>query len=29
MSTRVMYRQEAKLINYGRYYQICNNKEKF
>ena len=29
MSTHVMYRQEAKLTNYGRYYQICNNKEKF
>ena len=29
MSTRVMYRQEAKLANYGRYYQIRNNKEKF
>jgi len=29
MGTRVMYRQEAKLTNYGRYYQICNNKKKF
>ena len=29
MGTRVTYRQKAKLTDYGRYYQICNNKEKF
>jgi len=29
MGTHNMYKQEAKLTNYGIYYQICNNKEKF